>query len=486
MDLCYSDSLQDFRGCFFNYHMNRYLSTGMDPDEFLKVFDITNLNEIRKHLSKRHECSRPRHALLKYRDFCKSVYLTEVQIRDFFAMCFWYVKWCLENLPPHANPFPAPLVREILQDLAEIVYRKDSVRKITEIMREAHVRLQGDWTPGTAFLVCEDLFKQILHDWNVEHDYAGDDHGQRLKRIFCAESVGHQKCANTALYRGFHSYFQELDAGGRGDKFPRAKWSDFQKESEFGAHVNSFFLFVNNPLNLTSLEQEFMHSSKVISIGSRADFWNDFPHSVPDQLVIDPSGATLEQRTYFLVALAAGKNFLHSHNPNCNILAAAAADVAPFGDASVSAWVDNNVTRGFGLEVDWEGREFSIGQARPGLYIDALTLADLVADEETLAAEADEAYRRSIVGMAPKALKGVTVPGEVKGQAGPVRKRKRKRASASKIDTGEDGNAVRKPFAEPKKVKTPDPKQEEDNSTIMYAVMGIGAFLGILFFSNKA
>ena len=186
-----------------------------------------------------------------------------------------------------------------------------------------------------------------------------------------------------------------------------------------------------------------------------------------------------------MIALAAGKNFLHSHNPNCNILARTADEVAPFGDVSVHAWVDNNVTRGYGLEVDWEGREFSIGQARPGLYIDALSLADLVQDEETLAAEAGEAYRRSIVGMAPKGLQGVTVPGEV--AAGKVVARKRKRKREFKVDTGEGGNPVRKPFTKPKKVvEESDPKHEEDNSTIAYAIMGIGAFLGILFFSNKA
>jgi len=109
----------------------------------------------------------------------------------------------------------------------------------------------------------------------------------------------------------------------------------------------------------------------------------------------------------------------------------------------------------------------------------------LVQDEETLAAEAGEAYRRSIVGMAPKGLQGVTVPGEV--AAGKVVARKRKRKREFKVDTGEGGNPVRKPFTKPKKVvEESDPKHEEDNSTIAYAIMGIGAFLGILFFSNKA
>ena len=189
-----------------------------------------------------------------------------------------------------------------------------------------------------------------------------------------------------------------------------------------------------------------------------------------------------------MVALAAGKNFLHSHNPNCNILARTVDEVAPFGDVSVHAWVDNNVSRGYGLEVDWEGRVFSIGQARPGLYIDALSLADLVQDEETLAAEAGEAYRQSIVGMAPKGLQGVTVPGEVAAGKVGARKRKRKRERGSiKVETGEEGDAVRKPFSQPESVlEESDPKQEEDNSTIAYAIMGIGAFLGVLFLSNKA
>ena len=99
-----------------------------------------------------------------------------------------------------------------------------------------------------------------------------------------------------------------------------------------------------------------------------------------------------------------------------------------------------------------------------------------------MSVEAGEAYRKSIVGMAPKGLRDVTVPGEVTEQAGPKRKRKRKRV----VDTGEDGDAVREPFTKPKVLEESDPKQKEDNSTIMYAVMGIGAFLGILFLSNKA
>ena len=61
--------------------------------------------------------------------------MKEVEIRDFFAMCLWYVKWCLQNKLPNSNPFPAPLVREILEDLADIVYRKDSERKIEEVIR---------------------------------------------------------------------------------------------------------------------------------------------------------------------------------------------------------------------------------------------------------------------------------------------------------------------------------------------------------------
>lgn len=76
----------------------------------------------------------------------------------------------------------------------------------------------------------------------------------------------------------------------------------------------------------------------------------------------------------------------------------------------------------------------------------------------------------------------MTVPGEV-ASPGVKRKRKRKRA---KVDTGEQGNAVRKPFTQPKVLKDDDPKHEADNSTIGYAIIGIGTFLGILFLSNKA
>ena len=86
MDLCYSDSLHDFRGCFHNYQLNKYLSRGLDPDEYLKIFGATNAPEIRDLLKKRHEFTNPRHALLEYRDFCKAAHFK----KKIFAIFFRY------------------------------------------------------------------------------------------------------------------------------------------------------------------------------------------------------------------------------------------------------------------------------------------------------------------------------------------------------------------------------------------------------------
>ena len=469
MDLSYSDSLTDFRGCFFNYQMNKYLSRGMDPDEYLKVYQETNPEEIRAHLNNRHDFAKPRQALLVYRDFCKEAYLTEKEIRDFFKLCLWYVKWCVTNLQPENNPFPHTLVQEILEDLAGIVYRKDSESKIEEVMREAHDRLQDQFTPGTSYLVCEELFDRVIADWNIEHDYAGDDHGQRLKAIFCASSIGHQKCANVAIMRGFQAYSVSLP---RDEMYPRAR-----PESSDFPRVNCYILFVNNPLNTSQLEAVFVATSKVVAVRSRGDFFKDFPASLPMEISRD-EGAIKEQRVALLIALAAGKNFLHN-NPAANILVPTVSEVNPF-TSEVHGWVDNMVGRAFAKEVNWHGATFVHGQSRPGLYFDARSLASLLDDEETLMATGDpeEDYRKSIIAMAPKKLRSVTVPGEVVTIGG---KRKRKRV----VDTGEQGNAVRKPF-ETEVHKDVDPKHETDNSTIGYAILGIGTFLGVLFLSNKA
>ena len=134
----------------------------MDPDEYLKIFGTTNAPEIRDLLKKRHEFTNPRQALTVYRDFCKAAHFKEKDIRDFFSLCLWYVKWFVTNLPANSNPFPAPLIQEILQDLAQIVYRMDSQKKVEEVLREAHQRLQDTYSPGTAFLVCEELFTRVL------------------------------------------------------------------------------------------------------------------------------------------------------------------------------------------------------------------------------------------------------------------------------------------------------------------------------------
>ena len=268
LDLSYSNSLGDFRGCFFNYQMNRYLSRGLDPDEYLKVFSESDMHQRRNYLHKRHLFVKPHQALVEYRDFCRDAFLTESQIRDFFVLCLAHVKWVTENFDPQrvGAPFSSKILQEVLHDLANIVYESETGDKVKTVMRAAHESLQAQFTPGKAYAVLEPLFTQCFKDWDVSQDYVGDDHGQRMQNIFCAESMGDQVSANCALSRGFYAFFQSLPEG---EKFPR-----FTLESSPFKGINCYFLFANNPLNTSSLETEFIHNSITVNKASRADFFN--------------------------------------------------------------------------------------------------------------------------------------------------------------------------------------------------------------------
>ena len=67
MDICYSDTLADFQGCYFNYDeplpVPRTLKRGIPQD----------IHAPRSGGNQRW----PEHALLAYRNFCKSAYFTE-------------------------------------------------------------------------------------------------------------------------------------------------------------------------------------------------------------------------------------------------------------------------------------------------------------------------------------------------------------------------------------------------------------------------
>lgn len=477
MDLCYSDTLSDFRGCFFNYQMNLYLSRGCDPDEYLKVFDVTDMGQIRSYLNKRHLFQKPEQALVFYRDFCKNAYFTEKQIRDFFAECLGFVRLIMDQQQDHeVKPFPRDVVVEILTDLANIVYRGDSSSKISTLMEEARVRLQDNYEPGHAYTALQNLFAQILSDWDVKTQYVGDDHGQRMKSIFCAESMGTQASANCALARGFYNFFTGLPDN---EKFPRHRLSN----SNF-PRVNSYFWFVNNPFNMQSLEAEVVAASKVITKSSAGDFFKKFEYSKPEQTgETFQGGALQEQRTALVIALAAGKNFL-LQNPAVDLFVPGPDDVKPFHDKNVGDWVHTMRMRAFAKDVDWDGRCFIRGDRRPGIYIDAISYQGLLEDEEIIGSsmpDPEEAYRQSILAMAPKHLQDVTVPGEVSPSPPLARPRKRKRVT---ISTDEGGKQVRKPFFREVQ-KDVDPKAEADNATIWYGVLGIGTFLGIMFLSRR-
>ena len=486
LDLSYSNSLGDFRGCFFNYQMNRYLSRSLDPDEYLKVFSESDMQQRRNYLHRRHLFVKPHQALVAYRDFCREAFLTESQIRDFFELCLAYVKWVTENFDPQrvGTPFSAKILQEVLHDLANIVYESETGDKVKTVMRAAHESLQGQFTPGKAYAVLEPLFSQCFKDWDVSQDYVGDDHGQRMQSIFCAQSMSNQPSANCALSRGFHDFYKNLPDD---DKFPR-----FTLESSPFKGMNCYFLFCNNPLNTNSLETEFLQNSTIITKGSSGDFFNKFPNAKPYTQMPNVGGVVEEVRTSLVIALAAGHNFLQ-RDPFCDLLhSASPEEVKPFPDMNIGDWLHTMVVRSFANDLDYDGKTFREGQARPGVYISKMGLKDIFEDEEIISATSpeeqdEEAYRQAILGMAPKTLRGQSVPGEEVSafQAEKIKRRqsRKKRKREPTIDTGEGGKKVRAAF-ETEAQEDVDPKLEQDTSTMFYAFIGVGTFLGLIFLNR--
>ena len=494
LDLSYSNSLGDFRGCFFNYQMNRYLSRSLDPDEYLKVFSESDMQQRRNYLHRRHLFVKPHQALVAYRDFCREAFLTESQIRDFFVMCMGYVKWINENFSaaelrgPAA--FSAPILREALNDIANIVYANETGDKVKTVMRAAHDALQQEYEPGHAYSVLEPIFTQCFKDWDVSQDYVGDDHGQRMQNIFCAESMAEQVSANCALARGFYAFFQSLPEG---EKFPR-----FTIEDSPFQGVNCYFLFANNPLNTSSLETEFIHNSITVNKASRADFFNRFKNAKPYTQMPNVGGVVEEVRTSLVIALAAGHNFLQ-RDPFCDLLhSVSPEEVRPFPDMNIGDWIHTMVVRSFANDLDFDGKTFREGQARPGVYISKMGVKDVLEDEEIISATSpeqhdEESYRQAILGMAPKTLQEQSVPGEEISafQAEKIKRRqsrKRRRGDETsppdvKVDTGEGGKKIKVAF-ETEAQDDVDPKVEQDTSTMFYAFIGIGTFLGLIFLNR--
>ena len=129
-------------------------------------------------------------------------------------------------------------------------------------------------------------------------------------------------------------------------------------------------------------------------------------------------------------------------------------------------WVNGFLIRGFGNDVVWEGSTFRGGQNRPGIYLDKEALAQIEHDERSIVTFQEKAYRASIVGMAPKHLQEVAVPGEVEV-----------------VVTAEQGESIARPLVGAK-VETPavaDPKKEADDNTLLYLFLGVGGFIGLIF-----
>ena len=130
-----------------------------------------------------------------------------------------------------------------------------------------------------------------------------------------------------------------------------------------------------------------------------------------------------------------------------------------------------------------------MGDARPGLYIDAASLEQVLRDENSLAAVlappetvpdmSPEEVREMYIGLAPKHLQDVIVPGELEQIAQIERGKKRKRS----VNTGEKGVLPTEPL-EVEKKKKPNPKEEADNSTLFYGILAIGTFIGVLFLNR--
>ena len=481
MDLCYSDTFHDFTGVFANYHLNKYLSRGLTSDEYVKIFPC-DIEEARSRLQKRFEYGRHEQAFSTYELFCKDAYFSESDIRDFFGECLNFVRWCVTEGKQQGDesPFSIPIVSEILEDLARIVYRNDDQGKLTLVMKNLAEAFQEVSSAQEPYIRAEPLFAKVLLEWDVSIDFVGDDHGQRMKSIFCAESFGNQKSANSALARGFHQYYLSCPED---DKFP----IHALPEAKFPI-ANCYFWFVNNPFRTNDLTEEFMRAACVKKVGSKGDFFHQFPFTKPWlQAKNLPSGQARDQRVALLSTLAVGKNFLH-RNPECSLLVPGLDDVSVFGETKVTDWVNGMIRAPFAENCDWQGRTTLMGDARPGLYIDAASLEQVIRDENSLAAVlappdpvpemTPEEVREMYIGLAPKHLKDVIVPGELEQIAQIERGKKRKR-----VDTGEKGTLPSVPL-EVEKKKKPNPKEEADNSTLFYGILAIGTFIGVLFLNR--
>ena len=402
--------------------------------------------------------------MLAYRNFCKAAYFTEKDIRDFFAECLHYVHWCVtDGMVTESDDvcFSQALIAEILEDIAGFVYRNDDKGKIAGVMGEARQLWTEDYDSGKAYLQVEGLFARVLSEWNVEQDYVGDHHGTRMRHIFCAQSVGSQKSANSALFRGFRAY---QNSRPEGDKHPTVKGSIFMR-------ITSPSWFISNPLNVVSLQNTFHTECKIITVRSKGDFFRKFEASAPLSTYIPDNGPVQDQRINLIVSLAAGKNFRHK-NPEADLIRAAGPDdVGPFGSENVHDWVNGYLTRAFGNDVVWEGKVFRGAQSRPGVYLDQEALAQIEHDEKTIMKVQEKAYRESILGMAPKHLKDVTVPGM---------------DPEAQVVTAEQAESITKPLEEVTvEEPVPDPKKEKDDSTLLYCVLGIGAFIGLIFATKR-
>lgn len=487
MDLCYSDTFMDFTGAFANYQFNRYLSRGYESAEYIKLFPLGE-GEARRRLQRRHEYNRPEQAFSQYRDFCREAYARESAIRDFFAECMAYIRWCVtdgkqarQQEQEPAKPFNESIVSEITEDLARIVYRNDDQKKISGVMSNLALALQHR-TADEPYLQAELVIAKVMADWDVSIDYVGDDHGQRLVDIFCAQSIGNQKSANCAIARGFYQYYQTCTHEAN-------QFAEFKPEKSALPEVNCYFWFVNNPLRTVDLTKEYFEACKVVKVGSKGDFFQEFSASQPLVQFKDlGSGPYRDQRVSLLTALAVGKNFL-DRNPSCSMRVAGIDDVGPFGETAVGDWINGMSRIAFAEKVDWTGRKTLRGDARPGLFIDAESLAQCLQDEETLRATvlekvpdvpamSPEEERQMYIGMAPKHLREAIVPGEVE-QIRQIQKRKRKR-----VDTGEHGQVPEVPLELEDTKKKPNPKKEADNTIFIYGTLAVGTFLGILFLNR--
>ena len=179
-------------------------------------------------------------------------------------------------------------------------------------MGEARHLWTADYDSGMAYLQVEGLFARVLSEWNVEQDYVGDHHGTRMRHIFCAQSVGTQKSANAALFRGFRAY---QNSRPEGDKHPTVKGSIFMR-------ITSPSWFISNPLNVVSLQNTFHTECKIITVRSKGDFFRKFEASAPLSTYIPDNGPVQDQRINLIVNLAAGKNFRH-RNPEVDLIRAA-------------------------------------------------------------------------------------------------------------------------------------------------------------------